>query len=46
MYKKFLEISNGCENWDVFDLKVENQRLKQQNEWLKNEVEHLKKKEE
>jgi len=46
MFKKFLEISNGCENWDVFDLKVENQRLKQQNEWLKNEVEHLKKKEE
>ena len=25
MFKKFLEISNGCENWDVFDLKIENQ---------------------
>ena len=23
MFKKFLEISNGCENWDVFDLNKE-----------------------
>jgi hypothetical protein len=46
MFKKFLEISNGCENWDVFDLKIENQNLKQENEWLKHQVDRLKKKEE
>lgn len=46
MFKKFLEISNNYENWNEYDLKNENKKLKQKIEWLKHQINLLKNKEE
>ena len=46
MFKKFLEISNNYENWNEYDLKNENKKLKEKIEWLKHQVNLLKNKEE
>ena len=43
MYKKFLEISNNYENWNEYDLKNENKKLKDKIDWLKHQINLLEK---